>query len=62
MFSTTPSINSRIVEPDLEAAAARQVAEKGQQTLFVDDVHLTDEGTAFVANRLVQELTRIGVL
>ncbi|QDV05451.1 GDSL-like Lipase/Acylhydrolase [Planctomycetes bacterium Poly30] len=50
------------IEPDLEAAAAKQVAETGQQTLFVDDVHLTDEGTAFVANRLAQELKRLGVL
>ncbi|MFT5734486.1 MAG: lysophospholipase L1-like esterase [Planctomycetota bacterium] len=46
----------------LEEAAARQVAEKGQQTLFVDDVHLTDEGTAFLANRLAAELKRIRVL
>jgi len=49
-------------KPVLEEAAARQVAEKGAQTLFVDSVHLSDEGTALLASTLAAELKRIGVL
>lgn len=50
------------MKPILENAAAEQAAAGGKQTLFVDNVHLTDEGTAFLANTLAAELKRIGVL
>ena len=50
------------MKPVLENAAAEQVAANGQQSIFVDNVHLTDEGTEFFANTLAAELKRIGVL
>ena len=50
------------MEPILEAAAEAQVKEKGAQTIFVESVHLTDEGTELMATTLRAELVRIGVL
>ncbi len=50
------------MKPILENAAAEQFAANGQQSIFVDNVHLTDEGTALLADTLAAELKRIGVL
>lgn len=50
------------MKPVLEDAAADQIAAGGKQTLFVDSVHLTDDGTALLATTLASELKRIGVL
>ncbi|QDV06139.1 hypothetical protein Poly30_16440 [Planctomycetes bacterium Poly30] len=50
------------LKPVLEAAAAAQVAETGQQTLFADSVHLSNDGTALLATTLAAELHRLGLL
>ena len=50
------------MKPILEDTAAQQIAAGGQQTVFVDNVHLTDEGTSLLATNLAAELKRIGVL
>ncbi|MEM9379623.1 MAG: SGNH/GDSL hydrolase family protein [Planctomycetota bacterium] len=46
----------------LEDAATEQAAEGGAQGVFVNNVHLTDEGSALFAERLADELVRLGVL
>ena len=50
------------MKPILENAAAEQTAANGQQSLFVDNVHLTNEGADLLANTLASELERIKVL
>lgn len=45
----------------LEDAATQQAADGGTQGVFVNNVHLTDEGSAMFAERLADELVRLGV-
>lgn len=46
----------------LESLAAGQITEGGKQTVFTNNVHLTDEGAEVFAQRLADELERVGVL
>ncbi|MEM9800501.1 MAG: SGNH/GDSL hydrolase family protein [Planctomycetota bacterium] len=46
----------------LEDEAQRQFATTGTQTLFANNVHLTDEGAALFAKRLAEELRRLGIV
>lgn len=48
------------MKPFIEGLATEQFAASGAQTIFTNNVHLTDEGAGLFAEELANQLTRLG--